>query len=116
MKITRNQARKRRKLRIRKKISGTGKRPRLAVFRSNCHIYAQLIDDRKQHTIAAASTLALPEAKGLNKEAAYSVGKALAEKASAQGIQEVVFDRSGYYYHGRIKAVADGAREGGLKF
>ncbi|MDZ7760962.1 MAG: 50S ribosomal protein L18 [Desulfovermiculus sp.] len=116
MKLSRNQARKRRKLRIRKKISGTGERPRLAVFRSNNHIYAQLINDREQKTLAASSSLALPAVKGLNKSGAFAVGKDLAERAAKHNIQAVVFDRSGYYFHGRIKAVADGAREGGLKF
>lgn len=116
MKLSRNQARKRRKQRIRKKISGTGERPRLAVFRSNQHIYAQLIDDRTQQTLAASSSLALADKKGLNKDVAYAVGKDLAHKALEHNIHGAVFDRSGYYFHGRIKAVADGAREGGLKF
>jgi large subunit ribosomal protein L18 len=116
MKLSRNQARKRRKQRIRKKISGTGERPRLAVFRSNQHIYAQLIDDRSQKTLAAASSLALPDLKGLNKAVAFAVGKELAKRALDLNIHGAVFDRSGYYFHGRIKAVADGAREGGLKF
>jgi large subunit ribosomal protein L18 len=116
MKLSRNQARKRRKQRIRKKISGTGERPRLAVFRSNQHIYAQLIDDRSQKTLAASSSLALTDLKGLNKDVAFAVGKDLAKRALDLNIHGAVFDRSGYYFHGRIKAVADGAREGGLKF
>ncbi|MFP4257736.1 MAG: 50S ribosomal protein L18 [Desulfovermiculus sp.] len=116
MKLSRNQARKRRKQRIRKKISGTGERPRLAVFRSNQHIYAQLVDDQSQKTLAASSSLGLPDVKGLNKDVAYAVGKDLAQKAQGFNIYDAVFDRSGYYFHGRIKAVADGAREGGLKF
>ena len=88
----------------------------MAVFRSNKHIYAQLIDDREQKTLAASSSLALAEIKGLNKSGAFAVGKDLAERAVKHNIQAVVFDRSGYYFHGRIQAVADGAREGGLKF
>jgi len=116
MKLSRNQARKRRKQRIRKKISGTGERPRLAVFRSNKNIYVQLIDDREQKTLAASSTLSLAQGKSINKDGAYQVGKDVADKALKHGIQTVVFDRSGYYFHGRIKSVADGAREGGLKF
>lgn len=116
MKLSRNQARKRRKQRIRKKISGTGERPRLAVFRSNKNIYVQLIDDREQKTLAASSTLSLAKGGSINKDGAYQVGKDVADKALQYGIHTVVFDRSGYYFHGRIKSVADGAREGGLKF
>ncbi len=116
MKLSRNQARKRRKYRIRKKISGTGARPRLAVFRSNRYMYAQLIDDSEQITLVAATSLGMADAKKMNKQVAFAVGKELAEKAQGHGIQNVVFDRNGYYFHGRIKAVADGAREGGLKF
>ena len=100
---------------LRKKISGTNDRPRLSVFRSNTGISAQLIDDVKQVTIAAASSLELGK-KNLNQENAKSVGKKLAEKAVAAGIQSIVFDRNGYLYHGNIKAFAEGAREGGLKF
>lgn len=100
---------------IRKKINGTTERPRLSVFRSNTGIYAQVIDDVKQVTITSASTLELGK-KTLNQENAKSVGKKIAEKAIASGVQEIVFDRNGYLYHGNIKAFAEGAREGGLKF
>jgi large subunit ribosomal protein L18 len=79
-------------------------------------MYVQLIDDRSQHTLAAVSSQALPDQQGMNKDVAFAVGKELARKANECGIEKVVFDRSGYYFHGRIKAVADGAREGGLKF
>jgi large subunit ribosomal protein L18 len=100
---------------IRKKINGTTERPRLSVFRSNTGIYAQVIDDVKQVTIASASTIELGK-KTLNQEGAKSVGKKIAEKAVASGVQSIVFDRNGYLYHGNIKAFAEGAREGGLKF
>lgn len=106
--------------RLRKKISGTAERPRLAVFRSLHYIYAQLIDDEQGHTIAAASTLekALRESMASKKdtEAAKAVGRLIAERASAKGISAVVFDRGGHIYHGRIKALADAARDAGLKF
>lgn len=100
---------------VRKKISGTTDRPRLSVFRSNTGIYAQIIDDIKGVTLAAASSLELGK-KTVNMENSKSVGKKLAEKAVASGIQSIVFDRNGYLYHGNIKAFAEGAREGGLKF
>jgi large subunit ribosomal protein L18 len=100
---------------IRKKISGTTERPRLSVFRSNTGIYAQLIDDVKQVTIAAASSLELGK-KTLNQDNAKNVGKKIAEKAKTAGVESIVFDRNGYLYHGNIKAFAEGAREGGLKF
>lgn len=119
MKMTKEQARARRKLRIRKKVTGTGLKPRLVVFRSNVHIYAQLVDDESGVTLASSSTLVLTragQAVHANREGAASVGKDIAEKAKAKNIQAVVFDRNGYIYHGRIKALADGAREGGLKF
>ena len=103
------------KWRIRKKVSGTPERPRLSVFRSNTGIYAQLIDDTKGTTIAAASSRDLG-LKGCKIENSKQVGVKIAEVASANGIQACVFDRSGYLYHGNIKAVAEGAREGGLKF
>lgn len=106
--------REKRKVHIRKKIFGTTERPRLSVFRSNKHIYVQLIDDTAQKTLLAANTV--KEEKGANREAAKWVGKLVAEKAVQQNIQNVVFDRSGYRYHGVIKEVADAAREGGLKF
>jgi large subunit ribosomal protein L18 len=100
--------------RVRKRLSGSADRPRLAVFRSLSHIYAQVIDDRSRRTLAAASDV---EVKSGNKtERAKQVGKALAEKAKAAGIGEVVFDRAGYRYHGRVKALADAARESGLRF
>jgi large subunit ribosomal protein L18 len=101
---------------VRKKISGTTERPRLSVFRSNRGIYAQIIDDLKGVTIAAASSVELGEKVKLNIENSKSVGKKIAEKAAASGIQSIVFDRNGYLYHGNIKALAEGAREGGLKF
>jgi large subunit ribosomal protein L18 len=100
---------------VRKKISGTSERPRLSVFRSNTGIYAQVIDDIKQVTVAAASSVELGK-KNLNQENAKNVGKKIAEKAVAAGVQTIVFDRNGYLYHGNIKAFAEGAREGGLKF
>jgi len=109
-----------RHLRIRKKVSGTAGKPRLSVFRSERHIYVQLIDDTKGHTILSASTLD-PElrqriTKTYNREAAKEVGKLIAQRALAKGINEVVFDRGGFKYHGRIKELADAAREVGLKF
>lgn len=107
--------RKRIKAGVRKKINGTTERPRLSVFRSNTGIYAQIIDDVKQVTLAAASTVELGK-KNLNLENAKNVGKKVAEKAKAAGVETIVFDRNGYLYHGNIKAFAEGAREGGLKF
>lgn len=111
-----NVARLRRHRRVRGKISGTAERPRLDVFRSSKHIYAQLIDDASGKTLAAASSLdkGFGDAGG-NIEAATRVGKAIAEKALAAGIKTVVFDRGGFVYHGRVKALAEGAREGGLE-
>lgn len=100
---------------IRKKINGTAEKPRLSVFKSNKGIYAQLIDDINGHTLAFASSLEL-EVSNTNIEVSKSVGKKLAEKATSTGIENVVFDRGGFLYHGNIKALADGAREGGLKF
>jgi large subunit ribosomal protein L18 len=114
--------RQRRKFRVRNKITGTAERPRLSVFRSSKHIYAQLIDDRTGQTLAAASSCQKKDAGkknspyGGNMKAATVVGKKLAEAAKAKGIQTVAFDRGQYRYHGRIKALADAAREGGLKF
>ena len=104
----------RRKRGIRKRVYGTTDRPRLAVFRSNRQIYAQIIDDVQGKTLAAASSAAME--KGLDVAAAGQVGKALAEKAKAAGVTSVAFDRAGYRYHGRVKALADAAREAGLKF
>ena len=120
MKITRQQSKQRRHRRIRNKILGSSERPRLAVYRSNEHIYAQVIDDTLQKTLATASTVE-PELKsrltsGANKAASTEVGKALAARALEKGVTQVVFDRGGNLYHGRIKALADAAREGGLSF
>ncbi|GAB5523381.1 MAG: 50S ribosomal protein L18 [Roseivirga sp.] len=100
---------------IRNKISGTAERPRISVFKSNKRIYAQIIDDEAGHTMVAASSSEIGEANA-NVELSKEVGKKLAEKAVASGITNVVFDRNGYVYHGKVKALADGAREGGLKF
>ena len=101
---------------IRKDMEGTSLRPRLSVFRSNKAIYAQVIDDTKGHTIAASSSADLDKKAKLNVTTSKSVGKKVAEKAIASGIKEIVFDRNGYLYHGNVKALAEGAREGGLKF
>lgn len=112
-------ARESRKIRIKKKISGTGERPRLVVFRSNLHIYAQIVNDETGTTMVSASTLTLNkkgEKAAANKTGADLVGKEIARLAKEQNIVKVVFDRNGYIYHGRIKAVADGAREAGLEF
>lgn len=105
------------KKRIRKNLSGTPEMPRLSVFRSNKQFYAQVVDDVNSKTLASAGSIKIDEAKGLNKiEQAKLVGSKLAEVALAAGVSEVVFDRNGYLYHGRVKAFADAAREGGLKF
>lgn len=109
-----NQARKKRHLRIRKNVFGTALRPRLSIYRSNKAIYAQLIDDESQKTLASARSSALNLTA--NTESAVAVGKEIAQKALDLGVTNVVFDRSGYLYHGRIKALADAAREAGLKF
>ena len=110
-------ARLNRHRRVRGKIQGTAQRPRLNVFRSTNHIYAQVIDDVKGVTLAAASSLDKAfDGNGGNKEAARKVGKLIAERAAEKGITEVVFDRGGYLFHGRVKELAEGAREGGLKF
>lgn len=112
-----NIARKKRHTRVRGKISGTAECPRLNVYRSLSNIYAQLIDDVNGVTLAQASTVEKDFAQyGGNVEAAKAVGKTLAERATAKGIKECVFDRGGYVYHGRVAALADGAREGGLEF
>jgi large subunit ribosomal protein L18 len=116
MSLTKAGRRSRIQMRIRKKISGTAETPRISVFRSNSQIYAQIIDDVAGKTLASASSLELGDKKINKSEAAGKVGKALAEKAVSAGISSVVFDRSGYLYHGRVKALAEGAREGGLKF
>jgi large subunit ribosomal protein L18 len=107
--------RERIKMGVRKKISGTTERPRLSIFRSNTGIYAQIIDDIKSVTVVSASTHELGK-KTVNMENSKNVGKKIAEKAVASGVEAVVFDRNGYLYHGNIKAFAEGAREGGLKF
>ena len=106
--------RRKNKVRIRKKVSGTAVKPRLAVFKSTSNMYAQLIDDVTGKTLASASTLKI-SGNG-NREAAKAIGKSIAEQATALKIENVVFDRGGYVYHGRVQAVADGAREAGLKF
>jgi large subunit ribosomal protein L18 len=111
-----NERRKRIRMGIRKKISGTTERPRLSIFRSNRGIYAQLVDDTKGVTIASASTAGLGEKATLNQEYSRQVGKKLAEAARTSGVETIVFDRNGYLYHGNVRALAEGAREGGLKF
>ena len=105
-----------RHIRVRGKVSGTAERPRLSAFRSEKNIYAQIIDDVAGNTLVAASSVEKDFGPGSNKEAARKVGKLIAERAIAKGIEEVVFDRGGYIYHGRVKELAEGAREGGLKF
>jgi len=116
-KIDSNVKRQRRHKRVRGKISGTPERPRLNVFRSNSHIYAQLIDDVNGVTLCSASSVEKGfEGSGGNKEGARKVGLMIAERAKAKGIEKVVFDRGGYIYHGRVKELAEGAREGGLEF
>jgi large subunit ribosomal protein L18 len=112
----RNAIRQRIHSRIREKLAGTGERPRLNVYRSLNHIYVQLIDDQKGETLISASTLALKLKSGGNVAAAKEIGKAVAEKAVAKGIKQVVFDRGGFLYHGRVKALAEAAREAGLEF
>jgi len=115
----RNALRKKRQLRVRKKTSGTAERPRLNVYRSLNNIYAQIIDDERGETLVAASTLSTEikgKASGGNQAAAVEVGKLIAARALEKGIKQVVFDRAGYIYHGRVKALADAAREGGLEF
>lgn len=115
-KIDSNAQRLKRHKRVRAKITGTPVRPRLNVFRSLSNIYAQIIDDTTGTTLVSASSLDKDIEGGGNKEAARKVGKALAERAKAKGIASVVFDRGGYIYHGRVKELAEGAREGGLEF
>ena len=115
--LTVRDARVRRHKRVRTKVSGTAERPRLVVFRSNRGIEAQLVDDASGKTLASASHLGLAKSfKGDKSKQAEAVGKALATAAKAAGVETCVFDRGGYLYHGRVKALADGAREGGLKF
>ena len=115
--VTVREARLGRHRRVRGKIAGTAQRPRLVVFRSNRGIFAQLVDDDSGRTLAGASWVTLPKSfKGDKTEQAREVGKAIAAAAKKAGLERVVFDRGGYLYHGRVKALADGAREGGLKF
>ena len=114
--LTKPQARARRHRRIRGKVFGTAERPRLVVFRSNKGISAQLVDDDSGKTLAGASWVGLKSFKGNKTAQASEVGKSLAAAAKDAGVEKVVFDRGGYLYHGRVKALADGAREGGLKF
>jgi large subunit ribosomal protein L18 len=115
--ISKNEIRERIHTRIRRKVRGTTERPRLAVFRSLCHIYAQVIDDSKGVTVASASSAEKASSvDGGNVAGAIAIGKAVAERAKEKGIKQVVFDRGGYLYHGRIKALADAAREAGLEF
>ena len=114
--LTTRQARERRHRRVRGKVAGTPERPRLAVFRSNRGIFAQLVDDSTGKTLAGASWITVKSATGNKTDQAKAVGLAVAEAAKKAGVEAVVFDRGGYLYHGRVKALAEGAREGGLKF
>ena len=111
MNYSKNESRQRRKIRIRKKVNGTAERPRLVVYRSNLHIYAQIVNDLEGATLVSASTLSLSKT-----ESGLHCNKSGARLAKEKNISKVVFDRNGYIYHGRVKAVADGAREGGLEF
>jgi|SRR5579872_4813876 len=116
-KLVKNEVRNRIHKRIRRKLSGTAERPRLAIFRSVAHIYAQVIDDTAGKTLVAASSIDKgAKTKGGNVMAAKAIGKLVAERAKEKGIKNVVFDRGGYHYHGRVKALADAAREAGLEF
>ena len=112
--VTKQERRNKIKTRIRGKVSGTAERPRMTVFRSNKQIYVQLVDDSEGKTLVSASSKGMEE--GTKTELAAKVGQAIAEKALAEGITEVVFDRNGYLFHGRVKSLADAARNGGLKF
>jgi large subunit ribosomal protein L18 len=116
--IKKHELRERRKAHIRKKVEGSPERPRLSVYRSLSHVYAQVIDDLSGKTLAAASTLSpeLKEGKGKKKDLAEKVGELVAKKCAEKNIAAVVFDRNGFMYHGRVAAVAEGARKGGLKF
>jgi large subunit ribosomal protein L18 len=116
MSVSVREARLRRHRRVRGKVSGTAERPRLVVFRSNRGIFAQLVDDDAGRTLASASWLQQRSFKGTKTEQAAAVGKALAADAKKAGVETCVFDRAGYLYHGRVKALAEGAREGGLQF
>lgn len=115
-KVSKNVERQRRHLRVRKKISGTPECPRLNVFRSNAHIHAQIIDDVNGKTLVAANSVEMKLENGGNVEAAKAVGNEIAKRAIAANIENVVFDRGGYVYHGRVQALAEAAREAGLKF
>jgi large subunit ribosomal protein L18 len=114
--LTKGQQRLRRRRRVRARITGTAERPRLSVFRSNRGIFAQLIDDRAGHTVAAVNWIEPDLRKLAASDQAKKAGELLAERAKAAGVETCVFDRGGYQYHGRVKALADGAREGGLEF
>lgn len=114
MGLSKSEARTRRHGRVRKKVSGTSARPRLAVFRSNRHIYAQLIDDVTGATLASASTIETDAKSSVSVASAREVGKRVGERAKSHGVSEAVFDRGGFQYHGRVAAVADGARDAGL--
>ena len=117
MKLSTREARARRQRRVRGKVAGTAERPRLAVYRSNLGIYAQLVDDAEGRTLTAVGWKQLPKSfKGTKTDQAREVGKLLADRAKKAGYDTVVFDRAGYLYHGRVKALAEGAREGGLSF
>jgi len=117
MKLSTREARSRRHRRVRGKVAGTAERPRVAVFRSNLGIYAQVIDDAEGRTLTSVGWKQLPKSfKGTKTDQAREVGKLLADRAKQAGVEAVVFDRAGYLYHGRVKALAEGAREGGLKF
>ncbi|AXK51024.1 50S ribosomal protein L18 [Spiroplasma alleghenense] len=116
MKFTKAEARKRRHFRVRKKVSGTSSKPRLNVFKSNTNFYAQIIDDVAGVTLVSSSSLKMDLKNKSNIDAAKAVGKDLAEKAKAKKISEVVFDRGGYLFHGKVKAFADSAKENGMKF
>lgn len=109
-------SREKKKLRIRKKVTGSAERPRLCIFRSARHVYAQVIDDVSGATLVAASTLDTDGVKGANKDACIAIGREVAKRAIGKNIKVVVFDRNGYLYHGRVKALADAARAGGLEF
>jgi len=109
-------AREKKKLKIRKRVTGSTERPRLCIFRSTKHVYAQVIDDSTGQTLVSASTLDTDGVKGANKDACSAIGKEVAKRAVGKNIKQVVFDRNGYLYHGRVKALADAAREGGLEF
>lgn len=119
MQMDKNVSRQKRHRRVRKRVDGTAERPRLNVYRSLDHIYAQVVDDARGHTVASASSLDASlrgDKNGGNLDGAKAVGRLVAERAQAAGVKAVVFDRGGYLYHGRIQALADAAREGGLEF